>query len=194
LESSEESYLTLVKTICHILGINQLDGLRTMVNLPCEERMLLNNERARSVETICTKLKTMIEKLVRKEDLLKDYEIDLAKLRQAEFLLDKKSEQLDEEHLYSRNKEDEIECLKESLRVVKTELERERLVNSAFKQKHKVKFGEFNILLATVIFYLFFLIKKKKDSKNVVSSVITSVRRGSTDTLHHHCRPDESIY
>lgn len=33
---------------------------------------------------------------MRKEQILKDYEIDLAKLRQAEFLLQKRSDQLDE--------------------------------------------------------------------------------------------------
>jgi len=102
--------------------------------------MRLNIERTKSVEVICSKIRLIIEKLVRKEDLLKDYEIDLAKLRQAEFLLEKKSEQLDEEHLYARNKDDEIECLKESLRGIKNELERERLVNAAFKQKNKVVF------------------------------------------------------
>ena len=38
----------------------------------------------------------MQESLLRKEQILKEYEIDLAKLRQAEFLLEKKSEQVDE--------------------------------------------------------------------------------------------------
>ena len=41
----------------------------------------------------------MVEKLKSKEELLKDYEADLAKLRQTEFLLEKKSEQLDENHV-----------------------------------------------------------------------------------------------
>ena len=40
-----------------------------------------------------------MEKLKRKDEILKDYELDLAKLRQAEFLLNKKSEQLDENHV-----------------------------------------------------------------------------------------------
>jgi hypothetical protein len=82
----------------------------------------------------------MIESLRRKEQLLKDYEIDLAKLRQAEFLLQKKSGQLDEIQVVTRNKEDEIEFLKESLKKVKLELERELLLNEAIKQK-RVRFG-----------------------------------------------------
>ena len=40
--------------------------------------------------------------------------------------------------MFSRNKEDEIEYLKESLRNAKSELEREKLLNTAIKQK-KVK-------------------------------------------------------
>lgn len=70
-----------------------------MVNLPCDERMKLNIDRSKSIETICSRIKGLIEKLNGKEDLLKEYEIDLAKLRQAEFLLNKKSEQLDETHV-----------------------------------------------------------------------------------------------
>jgi hypothetical protein len=37
--------------------------------------------------------------------------------------------------MFSRNKEDEIEYLKESLRNAKSELEREKLLNTAIKQK-----------------------------------------------------------
>ena len=37
--------------------------------------------------------------------------------------------------MFSRNKEDEIEYLKESLRNAKSELEREKLLNAAIKQK-----------------------------------------------------------
>ena len=40
-----------------------------------------------------------MEKLNSKEEILKDYETDLAKLRQTEFLLEKKSEQLDKNHV-----------------------------------------------------------------------------------------------
>ena len=43
-----------------------------------------------------------MEKLQRKESLLRDYEIDLAKLRQAEFLLDKKAEQLNSSEVRSK--------------------------------------------------------------------------------------------
>ena len=95
----------------------------------------------------------MLESLRRKEQLLKDYEIDLAKLRQAEFLLQKKSDQLDETQVFTRSKEDEIEFLKESLKKVKLELEREQLLNEAIKQKRVMSlnnlfmFVKFNLIL-----------------------------------------------
>jgi hypothetical protein len=95
----------------------------------------------------------MLESLRRKEQLLKDYEIDLAKLRQAEFLLQKKSDQLDETQVFTRSKEDEIEFLKESLKKVKLELEREQLLNEAIKQKRVMSlnylfmFVKFNLTL-----------------------------------------------
>ncbi|RNA40375.1 forkhead-associated domain-containing 1-like [Brachionus plicatilis] len=106
----------------------------------------------------------IIERLERKDSILKDYELDLAKLRQIEFLLKKKSEQLDEIQMYSRNKEDEIEFLKESLKNTKSDLEREKLLNSAIKQKKPV------------------------DS---VQHLAERVRRESTDRLHHHCVPND---
>jgi hypothetical protein len=40
--------------------------------------------------------------------------------------------------MFSRNKEDEIEYLKESLRNAKSELEREKLLNAAVKQKRVI--------------------------------------------------------
>ena len=42
----------------------------------------------------------MQDGLGRKDQVLKDYELDLAKLRQAEFLLEKKSEQLDDTQVF----------------------------------------------------------------------------------------------
>jgi hypothetical protein len=62
-----------------------------------------------------------------------------------------------------RNKDDEIEYLKESLKNAKTELEREKLLNTAIKQK-----------------------------KNITIST-ERARKQSTDTLHHHCPPDSDI-
>ena len=57
LESSEESYLTLIKAMSCLLGITELDGIRSMVNLPSDERLKLNLDRNRSIEIICNKIK-----------------------------------------------------------------------------------------------------------------------------------------
>ena len=78
-----------------LLDISQLDGLRSMSSLSPDERQNLVIERNRSIQTICIRIKALLDKLERTEALLRDYEMDLAKLRQAEFLLTKKNEQLD---------------------------------------------------------------------------------------------------
>lgn len=88
-------YLTLMRTLATILSVSELDGLRSMANLPPDERYVLVRERSRGVEAICFKIKNLLEKIDRQEALLKDYELDLGRLRQMEFLLNKKSEQLD---------------------------------------------------------------------------------------------------
>ncbi|CAF0756552.1 unnamed protein product [Brachionus calyciflorus] len=164
LDASEESYLTLLRAISTILDITELDGLRSMSNLCPDERKRLLGERTKSTEAICVKIKAMLDKLERKDGILQDYELDLAKLRQAEFLLKKKSEQLDEIQVYSRSKDDEIEFLKESLKNAKSDLEREKLLNSALKQKKPV---------------------------SSVQQLSERIRRESTDRLHHHCVPED---
>ena len=73
-----------------MVDLDQIEGLRSMANLPIDEREKLLTSRNRSIEIICTKLKDMKESLNRKEKLLAEYELDLAKLRQTEFLLQKK--------------------------------------------------------------------------------------------------------
>lgn len=89
-------YLNLLRSIASMLDLNHIEGLRSMTNLPVDEREKLLNERNKSIEKICVHLKEMKESLVRKEKLLQEYELDLAKLRQTEFLLQKKAEQLDD--------------------------------------------------------------------------------------------------
>jgi hypothetical protein len=107
----------------------------------------------------------LVEKLEKKDQLLRDYEMDLAKLRQAEFLLQKKSEQLDDTQIFSISKEDEIEYMKESMKKIKLELEREKMINSSIKQK------------------------KDYSSAKSQQPFTERVRRTSTDKLHHHCPP-----
>ena len=135
LDGSEESYLTLMRTLATLLGISELNGLRSMANLPADERQALVIEREKSVEAICYRIKTLLEKIERTETLLRDYELDLGRLRQAEFLLSKKSEQLDNIEVNTMKREDEIELLRESLKNTRGDLEKEKLVNSAIKQK-----------------------------------------------------------
>jgi hypothetical protein len=134
LDSSEESYLTLIRSLCAMLSINEVDGLRSMACLPPDERQLLQNERNKSIEAICLKIKALLEKVERTDLLLRDYEMDLAKLRQAEFLLDKKNEQLDTIEVKTLTKEDENEYLKQSLKNIKLELQNEKNINAALKQ------------------------------------------------------------
>ncbi len=86
----------LLRSVASMLDLDEIGGLKTLNSLPPEEREKIVNQRNKDIETICLKLKSLKEALQRKEKLLQDYELDLAKLRQTEFLLRKKSEQLSE--------------------------------------------------------------------------------------------------
>jgi hypothetical protein len=117
-----------------MLNIGEVDGLRSMACLPPDERQLLLNERSRSIEAVCVRIRALLEKIDRSDTLLKDYEMDLAKLRQAEFLLDKKNEQLDTIEVNALTKEDEVEYLRQSLKNTKAELQNEKMINATIKQ------------------------------------------------------------
>lgn len=125
-----------------------------MVSLPPDERHKLILGRSQTVDLICSQIRFLKESLDNKEKLLKEYEMDLAKLRQAEFLLEKKSAQLDEIELTMRGKDDEIELLTMSLRNARSELDKEKLVNLSTRPKKSI-----SILLDRSI-------KKSVDSMN----------------------------
>lgn len=88
--------MTLLRSIASMLDLSEIEGLRSMANLPPDERDRLLIERNKAIDMICERMAALKESLDRKDKLLRDYEIDLAKLRQTEFLLQKKSEQLEE--------------------------------------------------------------------------------------------------
>ncbi|RNA12864.1 forkhead-associated domain-containing 1-like, partial [Brachionus plicatilis] len=60
LDVSEESYLTLLRTISAILDFTELDGLRSMANLSPDERQKLLSERTKSTEAICVRIKVIL--------------------------------------------------------------------------------------------------------------------------------------
>ena len=138
LEYSEDSFTSVMRTLLNLFEIKERTSLKTMSNLPSDQRVKLRNERLKMLSLISSKIKHLKESLERKEDILKDYELDLGKLRQAEFLLEKKTDQLDEFQLLLREKQDEIEFLQEALKNTRSELDREKLLNSTLKLPKKV--------------------------------------------------------
>ena len=66
-----------------------------MGHLPKDERERLNSERSNTNELIMSRLRTLNQRLDRKDELLKDYEKDLEKLRLAERLANEKAVQVE---------------------------------------------------------------------------------------------------
>ena len=66
-----------------------------MGHLPRDEREKLDGERANTNELIASRLRTLNQRLDRKDELLKDYEKDLEKLRLAERLANEKATQVE---------------------------------------------------------------------------------------------------
>jgi hypothetical protein len=124
----------MIKNLTSLLEIDTFNCFASLSNLSEDERVNMKLERSRCMDTICIKIKSLLNNLESKEKLLKDYELDLAKLRQAEFLLQKKSDQLEYIQNFSQNKEDENQLLQELLKSTKSKLEKEKHKNISIKQ------------------------------------------------------------
>ncbi|WAR14835.1 FHAD1-like protein [Mya arenaria] len=72
-----------------------IEGLRPLGHIPKDERERLLRERERSCDKLVNQVRVYRERISRKDELLQGYERDLAKLRQAQELAERKSVQLD---------------------------------------------------------------------------------------------------
>lgn len=49
--------MMMMRAIGGLLDVDELDGMRSMENLPLDERQKLSVERQRAIETLCIKIK-----------------------------------------------------------------------------------------------------------------------------------------
>ena len=76
-------FLTLLRAVASSLELDDIGGLRSMAHIPRDERIRLARERESGVELLTSRIKVLIERIQRKDELLQGYEKDLAKLRYA---------------------------------------------------------------------------------------------------------------
>lgn len=80
-------YMDLLNTLSSTLGISNLNASGTMLHLPADEREKLMTLRKKDLDKVCSNVKSTLQQLDRKEQLLQGYENDLIKLRCVFFLL-----------------------------------------------------------------------------------------------------------
>ncbi|CAC5400757.1 unnamed protein product [Mytilus coruscus] len=135
LEASENTYLTLLRAIASCLDVDSVQGLRPIGHIPKDERQRLMDERERACEALTVKIKLIRERIDRKDELLQGYERDLARMRQATELAEKKTTQVDSLATDIKNRTEETHYLRESLNKTRDRLDQERRLNSAIKQR-----------------------------------------------------------
>ncbi|KAI0210169.1 hypothetical protein LSAT2_005102 [Lamellibrachia satsuma] len=135
LETSESTFLTLLRGVASALELDSIEGLRSMAHIPKDEREKLMCAREQGCELVTGRIKVLKERIARKDELLQGYEKDLAKLRQAETLANKKTSQVDSLTTDVRSKIEEMQYLREALQRTRTRLEQEKRLNAAIKQK-----------------------------------------------------------
>ncbi|XP_052213963.1 forkhead-associated domain-containing protein 1-like isoform X2 [Dreissena polymorpha] len=135
LEASENSYITTLNAISSCLDVEGVEGLRPLGHIPKDERERLLRLRERMCEKLVNQIRVNRERIARKDELLQGYEMDLAKLRQAQELAERKSQQLDTLANDVRSKSEESQYLRESLHQTRDRLDQEKRLNTAIKQR-----------------------------------------------------------
>ncbi|XP_074654720.1 uncharacterized protein LOC141908523 isoform X2 [Tubulanus polymorphus] len=142
LEESEKSYMVLLRAMASCLELEEIYGLRSMAHIPRDERDKLSEEREKCCEMLANRIKALKDRLSRKEDLLQGYETDLAKLRQAEELANRKHVQVESLATDVRSRTEEAQYLRESLHRTRDQLEQEKRLNSAIKQRKGLQLAD----------------------------------------------------
>ncbi|XP_071476887.1 forkhead-associated domain-containing protein 1-like [Diadema antillarum] len=135
MDKSETAYMELMSTVARLLGLGEVPGQESLCHLPRDERQRIMGERGSAHELITSRLRTLNQRLERKDALLQDYEKDLEKLRLAERVANEKAGQVESLAGDVRSRQEEAHYLRETLRRTREELDKERRLNSAIKSK-----------------------------------------------------------
>ncbi|XP_033104627.1 forkhead-associated domain-containing protein 1-like isoform X2 [Anneissia japonica] len=135
MEHSERTYLDLAQSCASVLGLGEISGQESMAHLPQDERERLVKDRERANEIIASRIKVLNQRLDRKDEILRDYEKDLERLREAEKIAGEKSNQVESLANDVRGRSEETLYLRETLRRTRHQLDQEKRLNGAIKSK-----------------------------------------------------------
>jgi len=135
LHLSEDIYLKLLRSVSEELELHHILGCSPIGYTPVEERSIIVKEREKSLENILSRIRTLQSRLDRKDKLLESYDGDLKSLRETERVAGKKAAQAKDLGDQVNSYKDEISYLQEALRKCRHELDEQRRLNTAMKQK-----------------------------------------------------------
>lgn len=135
LEASENTFLSTLNAISVSLELEGIEGMRPLGHIPKDERDRVIREREHACEKLVNQIRVYRERISRKDELLQGYEKDLARLRQAQELAERKSAQLDTLTNDVLSKTEESQYLRESLHQTRDKLNQEKRLNTAIKQR-----------------------------------------------------------
>ncbi|CAF0944733.1 unnamed protein product [Adineta ricciae] len=168
LQSCDELYHTFARKVVRLLNIEDDTVLHTspLTVAASNERYAALQQRQRMIDILLQRIEILHDRLLRKEDLLKDYEKDLGKLRQAEIALRERDIIVQDLETDKRIRDDETLHLRNTLKDTQNNLNREKRTNATIKLSRNADLSQSNDL----------------------------IRRtgGPASNLHHHCPPDDT--
>ncbi|KAL3314940.1 hypothetical protein Ciccas_006430, partial [Cichlidogyrus casuarinus] len=151
LNLSEKSYFAITKSVSAALEMPSIPGQRSMAHLPEGERLALEKERQQAGGLLTQRICSLRDQLRRKDDLMQNYEREQHQMKQSDTLAALKTEQLEEMIVELRQKELEIDFLRQNVQ----DLEEKCHSNKSFP--HKVNFTDIRIICLT--FSMIFVVK-----------------------------------
>ncbi|CAL8068780.1 unnamed protein product [Calicophoron daubneyi] len=134
LNVSEEGYLDLVRGLSQELGVGCLPGQLPLTHLQNLEHSAIQRERQQAAELVLKRVAILQDQIQRKEEMLTNYERDVARMKEAEALSETRGKQIEKLISQLQTKDTEILLLRDSLTRTREALSGERRLAPTIRQ------------------------------------------------------------
>ncbi|XP_075028729.1 forkhead-associated domain-containing protein 1 [Calonectris borealis] len=129
----EKMYLDVIGALGSLMKVKELAGMQSLKHLPQEEREKVGLQRRKNLELLYDKIRNLKSRLERKEEMLKDYEASVEKLRLNQASLQRCQEEMSKLEDEAYREAEEKALLKEALERTQLQLSQEKRLLRAAK-------------------------------------------------------------
>ncbi|KAM6371340.1 forkhead-associated domain-containing protein 1 isoform 1-T1 [Pluvialis apricaria] len=129
----EQMYLDVIGALGSLMKVKELSGMQSLKHLPQEEREKVGLQRQKDLELLYDKIRSLKSRLERKEEMVKEYEASVERLRLNEASLQRCQEEMSKLEDEAYRQAEEKALLKEALERTQLQLSQEKRLLRAAK-------------------------------------------------------------